>query len=360
MCELVFSLSKWRAGKVRWMWADVGHLGRDGPSFARFNPVRWSAWADIETIIRELSEVEVSEGSGSRPVNLHVAKHGFVEKFENAAQAVQFLEELEADSPSGSDSAIGGPAKIPRGPVPSEIREVISGCVFDFMEAEYILGASEFPDYRKARRAGHLHRFTVKLKDVIRNADAESVLVVSHRWVNHDHPDPDGEQLRAVQHFLQNHRNFRLVWIDWCCLPQGHRNQQEDEFFQGCLSYANLLYLRFFVLIIADSAYMSRFWTQFECLLAMRIIHEDGLVPAIDVGGKVRHKITVTGIDKDEPRQIVRALSRRWSTCSMPQALTKLSARDVQVTNGKDKTLQLQKLSELHNWMARLWVHSMQ
>ena len=225
------------------------------------------------------------------------------------------------------------------------------GHQFDLVLATDFLSCSALPDYRTLRGAGRLQRVTVYLQDAIDHANMEEVVVVSHRWITCDHPDPDGEQLRAIQRFLLDHPKVQHLWIDWCCLPQGDRTPTEAAFFRECLHHANLLYLRFFVLVVADSAFLSRFWTQFECLLAMRRIEESGLVP----NDGTRHEILVTGIDAGNPEPLVQTLSTRWAKCSITEALTRLSASDVQVTNGKDKTLQLETLKQLQDGMRESW-----
>lgn len=241
--------------------------------------------------------------------------------------------------------------------VASELRRYESdndpllGHEFDLVVAEYLLSCSTLPDCRTLRAAGRLHRVTVSLQDAIAHAEMEKVVVVSHRWIACDHPDPEGEQLRAIQKFLLRNPQVEHLWIDWCCLPQGDRTPTEAAFFRECLHHVNLLYLRFFVLVVADSAYLSRFWTQFECLLAMRRIEESGLVP----NGGTRHEILVTGIDAGTPGHVVQTLSLRWAECSIAGALTSLSASDVQVTNGQDKTLQLEKLKQLQDGMRESW-----
>jgi len=227
----------------------------------------------------------------------------------------------------------------------------LRGTQFDLMVADHLLSSSTLPDYRTLRDAGKLQRVTIHLQDVIDHADMEKVVVVSHRWIGSDHPDPHGEQLRAIQEFLWKNPQIEHLWIDWCCLPQGDRTPAEAEFFRGCLHHANLLYLRFFVLVVADSAYLSRFWTQFEYLLAMRRIEEGGLVP----NDGTRHDVLVTGIDAGSPEQMVQTLYQRWAKCSIAEASMSLSASDVQVTNGGDKTLQLNKLKQFQDAIRESW-----
>ena len=46
------------------------------------------------------------------------------------------------------------------------------------------------------------------------------------------------------------------------------------------LQNVNLLYLGLFVLMLLDSSYMSRFWTQMEAWLSMQQATASGLMPA--------------------------------------------------------------------------------
>ena len=51
----------------------------------------------------------------------------------------------------------------------------------------------------------------------------DDLLSVSHRWMQGDEPDPDGEQLKAIQEFLREDpkgKEIKYVWMDSVSMPQ--------------------------------------------------------------------------------------------------------------------------------------------
>ncbi|KAI0456832.1 hypothetical protein F5B21DRAFT_126078 [Xylaria acuta] len=53
---------------------------------------------------------------------------------------------------------------------------------------------------------------------------------VSHFWHAKDDPDPDGTYLRLNQEQLRP-QSWRYIWVDWTCIPQDPRRQQEEVYF---------------------------------------------------------------------------------------------------------------------------------
>ncbi|TVY79284.1 hypothetical protein Focb16_v009617 [Fusarium oxysporum f. sp. cubense] len=53
---------------------------------------------------------------------------------------------------------------------------------------------------------------------------------VSHFWQTNDDPDPDGKYLRLIQENLQP-QTWSYVWVDWSCIPQYPRTQNEETYF---------------------------------------------------------------------------------------------------------------------------------
>lgn len=90
---------------------------------------------------------------------------------------------------------------------------------------------------------------------------------VSHRWLHLDHPDRDGAELRLLREHVQ-HDEF--YWIDFTCLPQGDRTEQEQLLFQDSIAW--LPSLIFHVNVIAlrfrEDDYFGRAWCFFEFLAA--------------------------------------------------------------------------------------------
>lgn len=98
------------------------------------------------------------------------------------------------------------------------------------------------------------------------------------------------------------------------------------------------------MLIVLDNAYMARFWTSYECFLAMRS-------PSIDDGG-------MTAVIEEEMRadfvtmlnaepEDVDVFRHKWWIVTPKQAYRKLSQDDIAVTNHSDKVQQLKKLKML-------------
>ena len=101
------------------------------------------------------------------------------------------------------------------------------------------------------------------------------------RWVNEVHPDPEGEQLRAVRELLRERPKVRYVWMDWWCLYQkqvlpgqgynrfdAHDDRTEEQHaeFATALKAVNLLYLGCTVFVLPDLSYQSRFWVRWPLL----------------------------------------------------------------------------------------------
>ena len=86
--------------------------------------------------------------------------------------------------------------------------------------------------------------------------DEMFTIFVSHKWLGHQHPDPGGDQLKVLQGILRNliarkvtvqndfisqffggfrtlteseHRKFKdaFIWLDYCCVPQLERHQED-------------------------------------------------------------------------------------------------------------------------------------
>ena len=118
--------------------------------------------------------------------------------------------------------------------------------------------------------------------DVVKGTHIETTLAVSHRWMQPDDPDPDGEQLKALKGFLNspNGKKIERVWIDSACMPQDHpkgsRSAEDAAAFKRMLKEVNRLYLGTTVLILLDMSYVSRFWTQFESWLSMQFATPSG------------------------------------------------------------------------------------
>lgn len=64
------------------------------------------------------------------------------------------------------------------------------------------------------------------------------VCCISHRWINIDHPDPDGNQLLEIQsRLLELQKNGMrlhdvLIFFDYACMIQRPRTEEEQIIFE--------------------------------------------------------------------------------------------------------------------------------
>ena len=163
------------------------------------------------------------------------------------------------------------------------------------------------------------------------------------RWETAAAPDPDGIQLEKIQAYLREHTRIKWVWYDYACLPQGQRTAEESAIFKRMLNAVNMLYLGCSVLLLVDSSYPSRFWTQFEAWLSMQTCAADGLATAAD---DIR-RWTLVCILGAKPQWEGDKLETMWRRAKADFALAELSRRDVTVTNQSDKDAQLPKIKKL-------------
>ena len=81
--------------------------------------------------------------------------------------------------------------------------------------------------------------------------------VVSHRWEDPDHPDPDGTKVKELQTFLKESQDVEGIWADYPCLPQGNnRSDEEQRYFDQALRDMNLLYMGSRVIVFVDREYL--------------------------------------------------------------------------------------------------------
>ena len=211
--------------------------------------------------------------------------------------------------------------------------------------------APTLPSFQGLRARGEnpLVRLLISHDDSLKHLYQRHILVVSHTWQEQSQPDKDGGQMRAVLAHLLDHPEIRYVWYDFWCMPQKGINGEartpaETKAFKAMLPQVNFLYLGCSVLILLDTGYMSRFWTQFEAYIAMRAASLDGLTNAPRNRGRWT---TVAPYATDSEKYSIRALEAEWLHCSVERAITKLSEPDVKVTNSSDKELMLPKIKQL-------------
>ena len=161
--------------------------------------------------------------------------------------------------------------------------------------------------------------------------------------------DPDGVQLAAIVRQLRAIRRASC-WYDAWCMPQGERKTRvERARFRRQLVQINLLYLGTSVLVLCDLSYLSRFWTQFECWLALQQPTTGGLRRAVGVEKRETFVPIYNGTET-----AVKLLEEQWEGKSPLEAKAILAKPDVTVTNQSDKEMQLVKLEELDGLVKRL------
>jgi hypothetical protein len=204
------------------------------------------------------------------------------------------------------------------------------------------------PDFRTLRAGSQSYGDLGLMKQSITPAAAcrhklRNRLVCSHRWEKETNPDPTGQQLREVVAYLKRNPVIQDVWIDFPCMPQSPRSEDEDTHFKEMLEYIGWAFLACSVLIIFDADYNSRFWTRYEAFLAMQMCEPKlGLTSAVG-HGDARFEVVCLGSTKDYGQQYLEMLMD-FGRASAERTLETLSNCDIKVTNEKDKTMQLEKL----------------
>jgi len=194
----------------------------------------------------------------------------------------------------------------------------------------------------------------VSIRNVV-DGSMRSAAAVSHVWLTTEHPDPEGEQADVIREFLHKRPEIEVIWVDWCCLPQGkEKTVVEQDFFSQSLKAVNLVYLALNVIIVLDSTYLARFWPQFEAFLSFQQVDSSGLKPL--PANLSRNAILCTGLAAQSTESVKRLseeLESRWRQVSVTRAIDNLSKGDVLVTNRRDKDIQLQKLKELQDHLVQ-------
>ena len=109
--------------------------------------------------------------------------------------------------------------------------------------AEYLIGLFERGERIKRRQELPESAFY----DAPLN-EAASLFIVSYRWITKSHPDPEGFHLGTLAPVLRSDckrsdiASRVAVFIDFCCLYQSPRSDDESALFKKGLSSINLLY----------------------------------------------------------------------------------------------------------------------
>ena len=143
-----------------------------------------------------------------------------------------------------------------------------ASCTFYMLKADFVRDYPEkqLPFWAEIREKHPeaMVEVTITWAEVVSGKHVQNVLSISHRWMLPTSPDPDCEQLKAVQSFLQSEKgkDFKLVWLDSACMPQdqphGSRSAEDTASFKRMLKDINMLFLGTSVLILLDLSYLSR------------------------------------------------------------------------------------------------------
>merc|ERR1719446_1734782 len=125
--------------------------------------------------------------------------------------------------------------------------------------------------------------------------------------------------------------------MDFPCLPQGDKTEEEKAFFDHCLQNVNLLYLHGNVLVFLDKEYNTRFWTQYEFFLCSHKATPQGLVPKTQAEFEMRVAIVPINSSKFSDGKDAESLIATWMKRTAAEAVVILGKADVKVTNKKDK-----------------------
>ena len=115
----------------------------------------------------------------------------------------------------------------------------------DFMHS---YSGKQLPFFQEIRskHPDALVEVTITYAEVVSGTHVENVLSISHRWMQPDQPDPDGEQLKAIKSFLSSPagKKIELIWIDGGSMPQdqpkGSRSAVDTADFKAMLSQVRL------------------------------------------------------------------------------------------------------------------------
>jgi hypothetical protein len=206
----------------------------------------------------------------------------------------------------------------------------------------------KLPRMQTLKKAGKLTKMKIPLIDAFRGEGIiKNILFVSHRWEEPEQPDVYGEQLKAIDEYLDKHRDIEWVWFDYSSMPQkvdgvDTRTPEEKAEFQLMLAAMADLYLTARVLILLDGTYASRFWTLTEAWCSMQTVTSHGLRPATEA--ERRHTIECIH-NADE--YVIKVLINKVSTQTPDGMYRILKKPDVQITNAKDKDKVLPEIKKI-------------
>ena len=221
-----------------------------------------------------------------------------------------------------------------------------------FIKADKLRGCDDrvlprFQDLQRQRPDWFVEK-EITLEGACKHEYADEVLAVSHRWEQPAEPDTEGKQFAAMCVYVRGKPAIKLVWVDFSCAPQKERTPAEELVFGRTLRFVSLLFLGSRVLILCDRTYTTRFWTLLEAWISMQMVTDDGLVPA----PREKRRCDIVPIHLASS-VTASELETLVAGKSLDQIYAMLGSPDIQVTNQKDKGMQLAKLLALDHQVVR-------
>jgi len=326
--------------------ASLAALGLDryAPAFRElgYDDLDYLKSSSQEELLQVAKRVHMLEGHAVRWVR---SLSGTAASLETVALALS--------APGSAEQVRDLPVQAP----PNDDEEGERSIVLWFIKADKLRGCDDrvlprFQDLQRQRPDWFVEK-EITLEGACKHEYADEVLAVSHRWEQEAEPDTEGKQFMAMCVYVRGKPAIKLVWVDFSCAPQKERTPAEELVFGRTLRFISLLFLGSRVLILCDRTYTTRFWTLFEAWISMQMATVDGLVPA--PRGKRRCDIVpihlASSITASELETLVAGKS-------LDQIYAMLGSPDIQVTNQKDKGMQLAKLLSLDH-QVRLVVRKM-
>ena len=248
---------------------------------------------------------------------------------------------LALAAPGAAEQVGVQPAQAP--PIDDEGGERI---VLWFIKADKLRDCDDrvllrFQDLQRQRPDWFVEK-EITLEGACAHEYADEVLAVSHRWENPAEPDTQGKQFAAMREYVRGKPAIKHVWVDFSCAPQKERTPAEELVFKRTLRFISLLFLGSKVLILCDRTYTTRFWTLLEAWISMQMATDDGLVTA----PREERRCDIVPIHLANS-VTASELETLVADKSLDEIYAMLDSPDIQVTNQKDKGMQLAKLLAL-------------
>jgi len=211
------------------------------------------------------------------------------------------------------------------------------------------------PRHQTLRDAGMLVRLYITRQDVISGKARRGKGVVSHRWSQRNHIDPDCVKLRKLKDILRNDPSIEYLWLDWISIPQtcinvgaegGYTAEGKAELDLTMKSVLSYLYLGCTVLLLWDARCRTRFWTSAEAWTSMRAVSEEGVVPASSECLRLR-VFAISGEEGMGDEAAYEFVTDLWLHKSAQQTAAELRRDEYAATNARDKDISIEAILRL-------------